>query len=456
MKHIFIVGMLSLVCGVFTSCDKFLSEKSDRALTIPTKLEDLQALLNNNTANNSRGVLAGDASADDFFLPDATYHELNTDIARNLYRWNGADIFDLTNNEWQIGYSAMYYATSVLEGLNGIVRTPNNEAIWDDLKGQALTVRAFRYLSFVTTWSKAYQESSAHTDMGIPLRRTTDFNEPSVRASVEETYRTILDDLKEAVPLLNDVPSGINLASKPLAYATLARTYLFMRKYEEAGRYADSALRLNSTLLDYNEVTGTVFPNYLSNPEIIYYLTAGSATSNLVTNVARHRTDTVLYDAFEENDLRKVHFFRINNDGLYSFKGNYSGAIATKFSGVSVAELYLMRAECYARQGKIVEAMNDLNILLRNRYDRTKPFSPAMASNKEEALAIVLQERRKELIFRGLRWPDIKRLNLEGANIVLKRIIDNETYTLLPNDNRYALPIPEDVIELSGMPQNPQ
>ena len=55
---------------------------------------------------------------------------------------------------------------------------------------------------------------------------------------------------------------------------------------------------------------------------------------------------------------------------------------------------------------------------------------------------------------RGLRWMDLKRLNKEGANIVLKRVTEDKEYTLLPNSNFYALPIPEDIIQLTGMPRN--
>jgi hypothetical protein len=51
---------------------------------------------------------------------------------------------------------------------------------------------------------------------------------------------------------------------------------------------------------------------------------------------------------------------------------------------------------------------------------------------------------------------DIKRLNKEGRNIIVKRKIGSDRIELLPNDNRYAWPIPPDIIELSGMKQNPR
>jgi hypothetical protein len=55
---------------------------------------------------------------------------------------------------------------------------------------------------------------------------------------------------------------------------------------------------------------------------------------------------------------------------------------------------------------------------------------------------------------RSLRWPDIKRQNREGANIVLQRLSAGTVYRLEPNSGLYALTLPADIIEQSGIPQN--
>jgi hypothetical protein len=164
------------------------------------------------------------------------------------------------------------------------------------------------------------------------------------------------------------------------------------------------------------------------------------------------RVDTALYQSYAENDLRKQAFYFPLDPG-YVFIGTYNGNISSLFTGIATDEVYLMRAECRARQGDIQRAMDDLNTLLVTRFE-TGTFKEFTASNKEEALKVILEERRKELPFRCLRWMDIKRLNKEGANIVLKRIVGSETYTLAPNDKKYALPLPPDIIKLTGIPQN--
>ena len=88
---------------------------------------------------------------------------------------------------------------------------------------------------------------------------------------------------------------------------------------------------------------------------------------------------------------------------------------------------------------------------------KTGTFTPLAAGSMQDALILILRERRKELVFRDLRWTDLKRLNKETAfQQTIKRKINGQEYILLPNDNRYALPIPQSVISISGIQQNPR
>ncbi|HSU50550.1 MAG TPA: RagB/SusD family nutrient uptake outer membrane protein, partial [Segetibacter sp.] len=121
--------------------------------------------------------------------------------------------------------------------------------------------------------------------------------------------------------------------------------------------------------------------------------------------------------------------------------------------GIATDEVYLTRAECNARAGNITAAMSDLNSLMSKRW-KAGAFVPFAATNTSDALTLILQERRKETLFRGLRWLDLRRLNSEGANITLTRNLNGQLYTLAPNDPKYVLPIPPDVVSLSGMAQN--
>ena len=82
---------------------------------------------------------------------------------------------------------------------------------------------------------------------------------------------------------------------------------------------------------------------------------------------------------------------------------------------------------------------------------------PVTVTDADELLRIILQERRKELLFRSLRWTDLRRLNKDSRfAVTLTRKLNNDTYTLPPNDARYVLPIPQQEIEESGIQQNPR
>jgi len=134
-------------------------------------------------------------------------------------------------------------------------------------------------------------------------------------------------------------------------------------------------------------------------------------------------------------------------------KRGYNGAGLAPFNGLAVDEVLLIKAECLVRRYRLDEASTLMNRLLINRYKKDE-YQQVIFSDPHNALNFVLTERRKELIWRCLRWDDIKRLNKERANIVLTRIVGENIYRLEPNSNRYVFNIPQDEINRSGITQN--
>ncbi|HVZ57347.1 MAG TPA: RagB/SusD family nutrient uptake outer membrane protein [Chitinophagaceae bacterium] len=438
---------------VLVSCRKYLDQKPDQSMTLINKVEDCQALLDNSYYVNNLDVAAGEASADDYFVTDDLWASFQLED-RNLYIWNPDNLFPsfgYNGNDWSHTYDNVNRANMVLEALNHIKITPTSASNWNDVRGQALVLRGRSFLQGLITWSLAYDKSTASSDLGIPLRLSSDFNEPTKRASVEDGYNQVIQDLRNAIDLLPVVPEHPFRASKPAACALLARTYLAMRLYDSCFKYADEALSLNHTLIDYNQLSTDPFSMELFNPEIV--MADAMAYSDPVAPWYG-KIDTILYASYDNKDLRKSVWFGDNGDGTFYFQNSYSQY--SLFTGVANDEVYLMRAECYARMNNISKAMEDLNALMITRWKNDGSFLPFQASTAQEALSTILRERRKELVFRGLRWLDIKRLNKEGENITLQRVINGKLYTLPPNDLRYALAIPDEIIGLSGIPQNPR
>ena len=439
---------ITLILLLNTGCKKYLSSKSDKSLAIPASLVDLQALMDDYSRINY-GVGAGVTAADEYYLTESQFNELYIDEDRRMYTWKDDDVVYSKDNGWVRSYDNIYRANTVLEVISGINRDHLNKADWDNVKGEALFLRGRSFFEVAMIWAEAYDKNNSRTKLGVPLRLGTDFNVPSVRGSLEKTYRQIISDLKASIELLPNRTVHVFRASRPAVCGELARVYLSMRMYDSAMFYSSEALKEFNYLLDYNTLdTSKRFPFVRFGPEVIY------ETTLFMTLLPYNVVDSTVYQMYDDNDLRKALFFDVNKDGSHRFCGSYNNTFAA-FGGIASDELYLMRAECFARLGKIDLALNDLNLLLRNRYLRDS-FILRKSKDSKEVLEWILDERLKELLFRGLRWIDIKRLNKEGANIRLRRIVGGVEYILPPNDFRYAVAIPKDIIENSDIQQNPR
>jgi starch-binding outer membrane protein, SusD/RagB family len=227
--------------------------------------------------------------------------------------------------------------------------------------------------------------------------------------------------------------------------------YLSMRDYDKAGTYADSSLKLYNTLIDYNTRDATSSRPFTPlNAETMYQ--SKFVETNVLKGVSGFAAvDSTLFKTYALNDLRRTLLFWTSL-GKLGFRGSYTGLV-TAFSGLATDETYLIRAECRARAGEVTSAMQDLNTLLIKRW-KTGTFIPYTASTSKEALDTILLERRKEMPCRGVRWTDIRRLNLDDAKIKPKRTVNNQEYELLPNSLKYALYIPPDAAIMGGYEQN--
>ncbi|MGJ1534308.1 RagB/SusD family nutrient uptake outer membrane protein [Sphingobacterium multivorum] len=449
------VLFLPLLILCLGGCNKFLEEKSDKSLGIPVTVSDYKALLNDWATVNSNYLSMGESSSSDFSLTDADYNGLYYDSDKRLYSWQPDYVTRAVSgggHEWYYCYKGIYVSNSILKGLDDNSLS-GNEA--DEIRGQALVFRAARYLDGVQVWAPVYDAKTADKDLGMALRLDPDMNLPSKRATVQQTYDLILSDLQAALPLLPIDGSSPALPTKGAAYGLLARVYLIMGDYEKALANAQQALKLHSDLVDFNDLSAAAsFPIPATNQTSreVVFLTRMYASNIVNLNIARINKD--LYQMYATDDLRKSIYFRLNDKGDVFFKGTHMGHQGL-ITGITSSELLLIVAECQARLGSIDKAAETLDLLMIKRWDKNS-FKPYVFTDKDVALGTILNERRKELLFRGLCWSDVKRLNRDGAGIILSRKINNQEFVLAPNDKRYAIALPEDVLEMTEMEQNPR
>jgi starch-binding outer membrane protein, SusD/RagB family len=457
---------LLLISLLFSAgCKKFLDEKSKLSLIVPQTPQDLERLLLNSV--NLTGASAsgyGEFVSDNIYVDDLTLNQFSSGNNINFsgqvqnYIWEASATG--RNEFWSPTYTTpIYYSNIVLDQLNLINYESKDSALVNTLRGSALFIRAFHFYTLAQVFCRPYA-SEYFTFPGIVLRLTSDASIiDRKRATVKETYDKIIADLKTAAELLPVTTSLAIRPSQAAVYAALARVYLSMMDYANATIYVNKALSQRSALLDYN----TRMPVNINQPfasfhtEVIY--DDVSAGMNLV-NAGTVSIDTLLFKSYDNNDLRKVLYFKIMANGNYTWNGSYNSYLrgnfpGNLFDGLATDELFLIRAECSARAGNKDSAMNDLNRLLLTRW-KTGTYINMSAIDAADALSKVLIERRKELIYRGQRWTDIRRFNLEGANLTLRRNWNGTIYTLPPNDNRTVMPIPDLEINASGIEQNPR
>ncbi|SEW51597.1 RagB/SusD family nutrient uptake outer membrane protein [Chitinophaga arvensicola] len=456
IQKMFLTTFFILVC---CCCSKsaFLDKKPNTNIVIPSTLDDMTQLLDNQDVFSFCTPASGIMSADEYYYPtQESFDAVFSKTEKNCFTWN-KDIYGGEKEipEWNAPYKAIFYSNVVLEGWEKLSNGEKESEKGAYVKAWALFNRSYNYFNLVQAFALPYDQATASSDLGVPLKLTADINDVQKRATVQETYDRIISDLEASIKLFTIAISSKNLnrPSRSAGFALLARVYNYMRNYDKSLQAADSSLSIYSTLIDYNTLDPEAyepFTNY--NTELVYYSITNTTYQAVTVNSGSSTIDTALVGLYDQNDLRKAIFFNVDKEN-YSMRSGYNGIGGYPFTGLAVDEVYLLKAEGQARAGSLDAAKSTLNSLLINRY-KTGTYKPMTGTSKTEILNAIVSERRKELIWRGLRWSDIKRLNKEGANITLKRVIGSTVFTLAPNDPRYVMPIPDDEISLSHIQQN--
>lgn len=442
-----------LIC--MSGCKKYLDATPDKQLTTPKTIQDLRAILDYNSTLNNNYTSYGAIASDDYYVTDNVYDALTDVVAKNNYAWGLISETADKYLDWQYNYQRLFYVNVVLDYFDKVAKKGSTEADINTVKGEALFYRAFTMLTMSQVYAMPYNPLSASSTQGIPYKVTADINELVTRPSLQQNYQQMVKDLQEAIPLLKPSAQSLLRPDRPAACLALANVYLIMQQFDKAGGYADSCLIYQNQLINYNDIPLTSSkPFELFNKEVIWQADLANST---ILSSSRAITDTLLYRSFENNDLRKSAYFSGGVSSSAIFKGYYNGKWSgVYFAGLAVDEAYLVKAECEARNGKQDAAMATLNMLLVNRYDST--FVPFQASDQQQAINVILQQRKKELCFRGdRRWMDIRRLNqFDNSKITLTRRIHGQEYSLLPGDPHFAFLIPQNTIDNSHLFQNPR
>jgi tetratricopeptide (TPR) repeat protein len=438
---------LLLLLGI-GACEGFLDEKPSVSLVVPNSLDDLQALLDNSGQTmNQNGSFT--LMRSDEFVADESLLESELAMLRDVYLWEPNPYAqDDIVLEWSRPYEQILIANTVLEIGSGLEpNTVGEKERKKHLIGAAHFYRAHAYFELAQVFAPAYSPDGDNSTLCFPLRDVADPNRSFGLATVGEAYEFILQDMDKALELLpagSEIPTRPNLTS---GKALMARIYLSMGIYDMAGEYAEQVLSQKSDLKNFREISASgINPFTRFNSETIFY-THFSYSSFTFSQLFKVSEDFL--SLYAENDLRKSTYFIQRPGGWKNQIGHYSGSIEY-FSGITTAEMMLIAAESAARSGNQTRARELLAVLAENRFGEGLDPDFTAISN-EDLLSEILDERKRELFGRGLRWSDLKRLNREERfAITLSREYGESTIMIPPNDSRYVSVIPPREIDLDS------
>lgn len=454
IKKIIILWMSTMLWGCGES---FLDIKSNRNDQMPNSIGDYQALMDDayQVINMKTSHMLGLIAADEIAVDEVNLADFKPYHQRNAYLWVKENFFEgEQSTDWNNAYRRILYCNQVLEGLGKLEVKEGELKEYQQVEGSAYFFRAMSYYQLAQLFCEVYTKDSQNK-LGLPLRTEADITLKVKRSNLQETYDFILKDLEKARELLPERTLLRTRPSKAAVVAFLARLYLQFGDYESTEKNALAAMSsFSGEIIDYNLLTRDpnsfdLFAAYnLNHPEVILNTYMFSPE---IASIGFLAVSEELLSQYDDSDLRKTLFFKVYN-GFNVFVGTYSG-FGFPFTGLAIDEIVLILAECEIRKGNRIMALKYLNDLRSKRY--VKGTEDYVSESDEDILREVLLERRKELVFRGVRWEDIRRLNRDSQYpVTIQKRNGSELITINPNDSRYVFPIPDLSIELGSLEQN--
>lgn len=434
-----------LVILLITGCKKFLEIVPETALssaTFFTQESDFQQAVNGayvplRSIVNDRAFLLGEMHSDNAYyfrniLFGAT--EQHQNIADfSIPTSNGITTNVHVLNQYRLDYQIIARTNQIIAGIDAVEFNASSK---NNLKGQALFLRAYAYFELVRYFGK------------VPLHLTPVTNRSEAAlplASTEQLYTQIIKDADEATKLLPNKATQVpGRATSGAAKTLLANVYIVQKKWAEAEKLLREVVTNDGYALmpDYNDAFSTTSGNK-NNKESVFEVQflEGSAGYNgnfMYTFIPRPITAAELQPitgtsnpqplsaeginaptpdiiaAYEPDDKRKdISIGYVTLSG--SLRANKVYPYIKKFAKPHAlhnntgnnwpiyrySEVLLFLAEALNEQGKAAEAV----IYLDQVRVRTG-LAPSAATDVRDA---IYKERRVELAFENKRWFDLVR-----------------------------------------------
>ena len=140
-----------------------------------------------------------------------------------------------------IRYVTPYTLIGMVKDILATIPEDTEDASLINMKAQAKTLRAYSYLSLAPYFQGSYETSKDKPCVPVLSDSVDVINNP--RATVEQVYNVIVEDLTWAIDHLDETRSSKAYVNANVAYGLRARAYLAMGKGAEAAADAEKAMQ---------------------------------------------------------------------------------------------------------------------------------------------------------------------------------------------------------------------
>lgn len=432
----YIIHALLCLTIVLSSCNKMLE-------TNPTDAVDVDMALTTKEGFQTAtvGVYSYLRNTAQYGRQLVVYPELLGNNAAHSGR--GTNLLNHANNArgshltpWRSSYEAIAQINIILSEL---MEFEENEQWKNQIEGQLRFLRALYFHNAAKVYSYDPTAIGSSNRGALPLNLEPVYSYDKIinlpRATQEEFYAQLYIDLDRAIECLKDTPNdrAPHWATAGAAAALLSRVALYNGDYTKVIDAVEQALASgvgkfstkDSYVSDWRqavhpesifEVEIKTDQNLGANnaPRADYTNRAGVGNTETVSGRGNAKVSDDFYPLYEDEDVRKELIVK----GLGAASDDYQ---TTKFfsrSGelnldnipvIRVSELYLNRAEAYARLGGMESnAIKDVN-MIRERAG----LDPVSGLVEDNLINEILKQRRLELAFEGHNFFDYKRLGMD-------------------------------------------
>ncbi len=365
-------------------------------------------------------------------------------------------------------YNRIYLTNNVIEEVEN---STGASAHKDAVLGEALMLRAYCYFALANLFGMHYNPATYNTDLAVPLIiDVPKENRPAFsRSTVKQVYDQIDKDMSKGLALmragsayLSANPYRFSLAS---VHAFFSRVNLYKSNWDEVVKYADLVIQekgfaVRDLAKDINVLTTTSIANFalqFMNPSTHSNILLANQTNIFLVTPTGFRLSgfypshvyTYGTSMFVNTDLRRQ---LISTGGTvidsvslyvkYATQPNQPNVGNTRYECFTIEEVLLNRAEANLKKAtpNVANAMKDIEEIRKKRFSTYTPINITGLTN-DQIIALVMKERRIELLGQGMRWYDVKRLGIQVEHRLIRYAPQTGTI-LVPNDKRTALQIP--------------